>query len=183
MDNDADGHTDFATDLSCWAASGTSEAFCNTVAETDRALRITTPVTTGTTVGLHSNVAAESCQANASGNDVALSISLPVPVTTITFDTNGSAFDTILSLRDNTCATEIMCDDDSGASTQSLITQTNLAAGDYALYLDGYNSGSGLFTVNVQGLVANGAVCTSPLFASGVLSCTAPATCTAGTCQ
>jgi len=89
----------------------------------------------------------------------------------------------VLSLRDSTCANQIACDDDGGDSSQSLIAATNLAAGTYAVVLDGYSGGSGAFTIHTHGLVANGTACTSPLFAAGVLSCTAPATCTGGTCH
>src|SRR6185503_14009150 len=106
---------------------------------------------------------------------------LPVPVASLTIDTNGSSYDTVLSLRDETCATEIECDDDDGDGTQSLITRTNVPAGTYAVYVDGYNAHSGAFTVHARGTVANGAACTSPLFDTHVLSCTG--SCVAGVCQ
>ncbi|HEY6040290.1 MAG TPA: hypothetical protein VIV58_38665, partial [Kofleriaceae bacterium] len=182
MDNDTDGKTDFAQDLSCWAASATTEAFCNGV-DVDRAEVIWGSTVTGTTAALHDDITSESCQNSASGKDVELALVLPVPVTTLTIDTNGSAFDTILSLRNSACAAEIACDDDGGDSSQSLITTTNLAAGTYAVVVDGYSGGSGAFNVHTHGLVASGTACTAALFASGVLSCTAPATCVAGTCQ
>jgi len=187
-DNDTDGHIDYATDLSCWAASGNNEAFCNGV-ETDRAQAITRGTTTGTTVGMHTDIATETCQSNATGNDIALSLQLPVPVTTIQFDTvdAGTTFDTILSLRDTTCAaaTQIGCNDDTSTpfSTRSTLVVTALAAGNYALVLDGYSGQSGSFTLHTHGLVANGTDCTSPLFTNGALACTSPATCIAGTCQ
>ncbi len=182
-DNDADGHIDYATDLSCWAASGTNEAFCSSIAETDRALIVANAVTTGTTVGAHNEIASESCQASSGGNDVEFSLTLPVPVTTIQIDTNGTAFDTVLSLRTATCAaaTEVECDDDDGDGTQSLITRTNLAAGAYAIVLDGYSTGSGLYQLNVRGTVAAGQSCTSPLFSTGVLKCAG--TCNGTVCQ
>ncbi len=188
MDNDTDGHADYATDLSCWAASGTSESFCNGV-DTDRALHIGSYETRGTTVGMHSDFSTETCQSSAGGNDVAIAITLPVPVTSIQFDTvdPGTSFDTIMSLRDATCgaATQILCNDDTSSpfSTRSTIVAPNLAAGTYSLILDGYGTSSGTFVLHTHGVVANGTACTSPLFASGVLSCTSPATCTAGHCQ
>jgi len=188
MDNDTDTHIDYATDLSCWAASGNNEAFCGAL-EMDRALAITTYVTSGTTVGLHSDFATETCQSNGSGPDVALSFELPVPVTTITFDTvdPGTSFDTILSLRANTCApaSELTggCNDDSAATTRSTVTMTNLAAGNYAMILDGYNAQSGTYVLHTHGSVANGTACTSPLFSTGVLSCTSPAICNGTVCM
>jgi len=180
-DNDTDGHIDYATDLSCWAASGTNESFCDSVAEMDRALLIASGTTTGTTVGLHNDIPTETCQTTATGNDVEFALVLPVPVTTITFDTNGSSFDTVLSLRNATCATEIQCDDDGGNFPQSEITRTNLAAGTYAVVIDGYNANNGAYQLNVKGTVAAGQSCTSPLFAAGVLACAN--TCNGTTCQ
>lgn len=182
VDNDTDGHTDYATDLSCWAASGTNESFCNAGVETDRSMVVASAVTLGDTTGLHNDQPSQSCQSTSTGNDVAFSLTLPVPVTTIQIDTIGSTFDTVLSLRNTTCATEIACNDD-GSSLQSLITQTSLAAGNYAIIVDGFSAHSGPFQLNVRGKVANGTVCTSPLFASGVLACTGAATCTGGTCH
>jgi len=184
VDNDADGHNDYANDLSCWAASGTDESFCNGGVETDRALRVFSYTTLGSTTGLNNDTASQSCVSNASGADVAVALTLPVAVTTITIDTIGSSFDTVLSLRHGTCAagTEIACNDD-GALPQSLITQASLAAGDYAIIVDGYNGHDGEFVLHVKGKVANGTACTSPLFASGVLACTGAATCTGGTCH
>ncbi|HEX7701627.1 MAG TPA: hypothetical protein VF403_12910, partial [Kofleriaceae bacterium] len=182
VDNDADGHTDYATDLSCWAASGTNESFCNGGTETDHSMVVLSATTFGSTTGLHNDEATESCQSSAGGNDVAVSLTLPVAVTTIQIDTIGTTFDTVLSLRNTTCATELACNDD-GSSLQSLITQPTLAAGNYAIIVDGYGTNSGPFQLNVKGKVANGTACTSPLFASGVLICTAPATCTGGTCH
>jgi hypothetical protein len=179
IDNDGDGQTDYPNDSNCSSAAGKSES-CS--GETDPTLSVASFSTTGTTTGLHNDTATESCQTNATGNDVAVSLHLPVPVTTIQIDTIGSSYDTILSLRDASCSAEIACNDD-GNGVQSLITQANLAAGNYEIIVDGYNGNSGPFTLNVKGFVANGTACTSPLFASGVLACTGTATCTAGTCQ
>ena len=181
-DNDTDTHTDYATDLSCWAASGDNESFCNGV-DTDRALKLWNGTMTGTTASAHNDLASQSCQDNASGAEVAFALELPVAVTTLTLDTNGSTFDTVLSLRDAACSAELACDDDGGDGSQSLITKTNVAAGTYSVILDGYNAHSGVYTLHARGVVANGTACTSPLFASGVLACTAPATCSGGTCH
>jgi hypothetical protein len=65
-----------------------------------------------------------------------------------TFNTNGSTYDTLLSLLSN-CTTELACDDDSGIGTQSLLVR-NMAAGEVILILvDGYNGATGNWTLNI----------------------------------
>jgi len=186
LDDDGDGGTDFALDPSCWAASGTNEAFCSANGEQDRALLISRPRMTGSTVGLHSNFGT-AC-VSAPGPDVALSLTLPVPVASLvieTFDSSPVTFDTVLSLRTAQCSSELACNDDLNRNTQRSVLQlTDLPAGDYAVVLAGFNaSGSGVYALHTHGTVANGTPCTAPLFATGVLSCTAPAACRSGTCQ
>ncbi|MEO7095714.1 MAG: hypothetical protein ABI175_20820, partial [Polyangiales bacterium] len=180
MDNDADALTDWPNDYGCAAASGTSEVFCST--ESNPTSLITASVTTGTTVGMTSNFASTVCQGSASGPDVAYGLSLPVPVATLILDTNNSPFDTIVTMRDPQCVTEIGCDDDGGdPGTQSKLTMTNVAAGNYAVIVDGYSGGAGTFTLNIKGTVAAQTSCTSPLFsggASAMLVCPTGTTCT-----
>ncbi|NVB85062.1 MAG: hypothetical protein HOV81_42235 [Kofleriaceae bacterium] len=180
-DDDTDTKTDFPTDPSCWAASAPDEAFCT--AETNRTLLVMTPQTTGTTVGATNDFNPQSCQSN-TNNDVTLALVLPVPVASLSIDTNGSALsDTVLSVRDATCGNEIDCDDDGGTSLRSRITLTNVSPGTYSVIVDGYSTNTGEFVLNVSGTVAMGTACTSPLFATGVLACPTGTTCTAGTCQ
>jgi len=184
LDNDSDGHTDYPDDPQCTSASTGSES-CN---DADPSIAITMPTQTGNTTSLHDDYTSESCQASAMRPDQPFSIVLPVPVASITFDTIGTTWDTILSFRGSSCAaaTELAggCNDD-GSSVQSVVTMTNVPAGAYSLILDGYSGSTGLgaYTLNTHGTVANGTACTSTLFTNGVLTCTAPATCTAGTCQ
>jgi hypothetical protein len=134
-----------------------------------------------------SQFSSQSCKGTASGPDVVYALELPVPVATLVLDLSGSSFDTILSLRAPSCAgsSEIECDDDDGAGTQSLITRTNVPAGRYAVIIDGYSGGNGAYTLAVRGTVAPGTSCTSPLFGTGVLACPMGTTCTGtpATCQ
>ncbi len=180
MDNDADSTTDWPTDYGCTAASGTSEAFCT--AETNPTSLITTAVTNGTTVGMTSNFPSTVCQSSASGPDVAYGLSLPVPVQTLILDTNTSPFDTIVSVRDPQCTTEIACDDDAGdPGTQSKLTMTNVLPGNYAVLVDGYSGSAGTFILTIKGTVAPQTLCGSPLFSGGanaMLSCPVGTTCT-----
>lgn len=147
---------------------------------------ITSTPIAGTTAGMTNNFPSNSCQSTSTGPDVAFGLQLPVPVTTLVLDLSTSAYDTVLSLRDTQCTTQLGCDDDSGdPSNQSKLTVNNLAAGSYAVVVDGYNSASGAFTLAVRGTVAAGTSCTSPLFAAGVLACPMGTTCTGtpATCQ
>jgi len=60
---------------------------------------------------------------------------------------------------------------------------TNVPGGSFAIFVDGFSSTAGPFTLNVHGVVANGTACTSPLFTAGVLACPSGHTCTSGKCQ
>jgi hypothetical protein len=65
-----------------------------------------------------------------------------------TFSTNGSTFDTVMTLHAD-CATQLACDDDSGVGTQSQLTRV-MAAGEVVLIvIDGYNGATGNFVLNV----------------------------------
>jgi hypothetical protein len=183
IDDDLDGLVD-TDDSRCTNASFFSEAFCTPERADDILGYVSMPVTTGTLANAADNYD-QSCNSNTS-NDVVWGLSLPVPVTRLQIDTIGSMGDTVLSLRDLLCSTEIECDDDDGGSLASMIVRTNVAAGDYAIMVDSYggNGNNNLpYTLNVRGIVAAGTACTDPLFAAGVLSCTSGTTCTAGTCQ
>lgn len=57
-------------------------------------------------------------------------------------DSNGSAFDTALTIQDLTC-TELYCDDDGGASVQSKIFFTAAAGDQFYIVADGFGSGPG----------------------------------------
>ncbi|MDB4959211.1 MAG: cell surface receptor domain protein [Myxococcales bacterium] len=179
IDDDGDGHIDYPADLQCLSASGAAESYCT--GETDLPeVAITAHDTPSTTVGKHNDFTPTCSLATNLAPDVTFSFALPVPVTTIQFDTNNS-FDTVLSLRDAACTTVIACDDDNGTpGFESLITRTNMAAGNYSITVDGYGSNmvGGAFTLHVFGTVAAQTACSSPLFASGVLACPAGTTCT-----
>jgi large repetitive protein len=181
QDDDGDGDADYPADSSCDTAASTSE-LCDP--ETDTIVAITGPTTTGTTAGA-ANDFLPVCQGLSSAPDVSYGFAVPVTLATLTFDTNDTAFDTVLSVREPTClAAPLACDDDSGTpSTQSAITLTNVSPGSLVVTVDGYLSNSGAFQLHAAGVATPGAACGSPLFAAGVLSCAAGETCTAGTCQ
>jgi hypothetical protein len=179
-DNDGDMLTDFPADYGCAAASGTTEVFC--MGEMDATAAITTKTTMGTTTAA-ANDWAPSCSTFSMASDKVYALPLPVPVATLTVDTIGSGFDTVLAMRDAQCGAEIPngCNDDGGGSLTSKIDLTNVAPGNYAIVVDGYNSNNGTFTLNVRGTVAPQTLCGSPLFSGGanaVLVCPTNTTCT-----
>ncbi|MBS1119183.1 MAG: cell surface receptor domain protein [Deltaproteobacteria bacterium] len=182
LDDDTDTFLDYPADFGCAAAGAMSEVFCT--GEPDFGGAITTAVTTGTLAGGADNYD-QTCQTN-TGNDTALALQLPVPVASLQIDTIGSTIsDTVVSLKDAACGTQLGCDDDSDPnSLRSLLTVTNVPAGNYAIQVDSFGtSNNGAFTLNVKGTVAAQTACTSPLFAAGVLVCPTGTTCTANKCQ
>ncbi|HEY4182636.1 MAG TPA: hypothetical protein VGM90_37655 [Kofleriaceae bacterium] len=200
IDDDTDGATDYPADTGCSSAAGTSEKFC--ALETDPVGTITTNPIEGTTVGKTNNFStATTCPTTKDtyGLDVAYQLSLPVAVTTLTVDLsdgvdpNLTSFDTVVSIKDASCSTQVACDDDGGdPSLESKVVKTNVSAGSYAIIIDGYqlsgstgNAVAGTYNMVVKGTVAAGLSCSSPLFnggANAVLSCL-NASGAAGTCN
>ncbi|MGN6104035.1 MAG: hypothetical protein ACTHU0_02930 [Kofleriaceae bacterium] len=183
-DDDSDMMTDFPADYGCSSAGGTSEVFCPI--DPNMGGVISAPITNGTLAGIADNYD-QSCQST-TANDIVYSLQLPVPVATLVIDTNNSTIsDTVLSLRDAQCGAELACDDDAGDGYLSMITMTDIAAGNYAIVVDSYQpvtgDNNGPFTLNVKGTVAAGTACTSPLFTSGVLVCPTGTSCMSGMCQ
>jgi hypothetical protein len=114
----------------------------------------TAPQTSGgTTTGLP-NVYDGSC-GGGSGPEIGLLFTAPVDGTYV-IDTNGSSYDTTLSVLDGSaCAgTELACDDDGGDGTQSLVV-VDLAAGqEVSIMVDGFGAGSsGNYVLNI-GVIA-----------------------------
>jgi len=183
MDDDMDMTTDFPMDFGCAAAGAASEAFCT--GEPDVGGAITMPTTMGDLSNAADNYD-QTCQSS-TGNDRAFALQLPVPVATLVVDTeNSTASDTVLSVKDASCGTQLGCDDDGGTDTWSKVTLSNVPAGNYAIQVDSYSSGNnGAFALNVKGTVAPMTSCASPLFTSGVLVCPTGTTCNATTkrCQ
>lgn len=178
VDDDGDTQVDWPADYGCTAASATSEAFC--MVETDMTSLLTTSTATGTTAGLTNNIA-PACSSSSTAAERVYALSLPVPVQSLVINTDGSAFDTVLHVRDASCGMSLACDDDGGLSVQSQVTMTNVAPGNYAVVVDGFSANTGMYTLNVKGTVAPMTACSSPLFSGGataMLVCPTATTCT-----
>ena len=65
--------------------------------------------------------------------------------------THGTTWNTVLYMRQSCCdGTEIACNDDADNRTTSVIQQSNLGAGTYYIYVDGFSSTDmGAFTLDV----------------------------------
>jgi hypothetical protein len=177
IDDDMDGLIDYPNDPSCSFAGGQGEGLCG--AETSPITPIVIPLYANTTVGGNDDFVP--CATNSASQDRTYSLTLPVPVQSLNVNTFGSQLDTVLSVTDASC-TVLACNDQSIMGNPSNIDLTNLAAGAYGIIVDGW-SGNGSYQLEVRGIVAPGTACTSPLFNTGVLSCTPNHICTAGTCQ
>ncbi|MGE0868222.1 MAG: hypothetical protein AB7P03_06665 [Kofleriaceae bacterium] len=181
LDEDTDMTTDWPNDYGCASAAGGSEVFC--MQETDGTALMTTAQVMGTTAAKTNNLN-PTCKAS-TAPDVTYALSLPVPVVTLVIDTIGSSYDSILHIHDANCGPELACDDDAGGSLTSKVTMTNVAPGNYAIVVDGYNVNAGMFKLNVKGTVAPQTDCSSPMFAAGMLVCPMGTTCsgTPAKCQ
>ncbi|CAN5343430.1 hypothetical protein BH11MYX1_BH11MYX1_50170 [soil metagenome] len=182
-DDDTDGTNDYPADYGCSSAAGTSEVFC--IGEHDPTALITAKVTTGTTAG-KANDLVPSCSTGSTAPDVVYALQLPVAVQALQIDTIGSAFDTVVSVRDPQCTTTVLCaDDGTGTVGPSKLSLTNMTAGGYSVIVDGYSANNGAFTLNVNGTVGAGTACTAAAFtgANAWLKCATGLTCTAGKCM
>ncbi len=102
---------------------------------------------TGSTSSYVNDYSSWSCQSSSSGPDVVYELPLGVAAT-VTIDTIGSSFDTVLALLNSSC-TEINCDDDGAGYPDSRIV-TSLAAGTYYIVVDGYSGAGGSYQLNVS---------------------------------
>ncbi len=182
VDDDLDTRIDYPDDTSCTSASGTSEADCPV--EVDPLGVITAGTTTGTTTGA-GNQFMPACQTTSTAPDRVQMLYVRAPLATLVIDTIGSAFDTVLTLKDSLCATDVECNDDGAPDfVRSRIARTGVAVGSYAIVVDGYSTGNGAYTLHVSGTYGNGAACdpTMPMFVCGAgYACTGPAG--TATCQ
>lgn len=120
--------------------------------------------TYGTYVGDNSNATSDGSQVacgsvGGGGRDVYWRFSPPASGT-VTIDTCGSTFDTVLSVHDDCPATPdnmIVCDDDAGGSgdcpstLQSYVSFLGLAGRQYYIRVAGYNSAVGTINLHISG--------------------------------
>lgn len=104
------------------------------------------PVATGSTTGL-TNSLSPSCVSSAAPD---ASYTWTAPATgNYLFTTAGSAFDTVLEVRLNSTSEVLGCNDDSGGTLQSSVPAVLSAGQSVTVLVDGYNSASGSFRLNI----------------------------------
>jgi hypothetical protein len=100
-----------------------------------------------------------SCNSAGGGSEVVLSFVAPATAT-YTFDTVGSAFDTVLAALDACGGSELDCDDDSAGGLRSELVLPLVAGQEVFLHVDGYNETEfGAVTLNVTSSVTPAEVC------------------------
>jgi hypothetical protein len=67
-----------------------------------------------------------------------------------TFDTVGSSFDTVLSVREDCVGAELECNDDT-MMTQSEVTVELMAGQSVMIVIDGWNNSAGNYELNIGG--------------------------------
>jgi hypothetical protein len=168
LDDDMDGQIDYPMDTDCTFAGGAAEV-CG--AETDPVVVMTTPSITGTTVGATPNFTLACGFNTAVAPDRVALLTLPT-MSSLNINMLGSNYDAVLALKTAACGTaSIACTDSFTPGGEVINLTTGLAAGTYAVIIDGYNGLSGNYTLNVTGKIANGASCESPLVTAGALTC------------
>lgn len=174
MDNDGDGQADCndrdcAAELTCQPevcdngvddnANGqadcddpdcVNDATCFVCYETDLGSAYGTAVASGNTSGM-GNQRDPSCVGNAGVEDVVYQ--WVAPATGIwTFSTDGSDYDTVLSLEVSGCGTESQCSDDYSGETTSSIEQFLNAGDTVFINVDGYST-TGNYVLNIDVLL------------------------------
>jgi hypothetical protein len=106
-------------------------------------------VAAGSTTGQSSDYASTACQANTNGPDVAFEW-VPPSDGCFQLDTDGSTFDTVLSVRRCSDGAEVACDDDSGIGAQSKATLFGAQTSEtYVIVVDGFGSTNGSFMLAI----------------------------------
>ena len=176
IDDDANGSTDYPADTSCPSAAGAVERTCPL--EQDAFVPITTATITDTLVGAHDDHD-PSCGGDG-GPDRQYALTIPA-LETLRVDTNGSTFDTVLSLMTAMCSEpSLTCDDDGGTGGgTSSIVQSNVAAGTYIVSVDAASSSTTLgdYNLHISGVLGAGASCEPADTLGGALACDPIAPC------
>ncbi len=180
VDDDNDGKIDFPDDIGCSRASDPQEENC--AGETDPILPIDAQGVSGTTQGANDNFTATCATSNAP--DRVYEVIFPGALDGLTVDTFGSVFDTILTVKQGSCAgAELGCNDQAQFTNQSELILGPQPAGLYIIIVDGFFSSQGDYTVNVNAKIKSGEPCNPVQISAGIASCPQGQSCTGGICQ
>lgn len=179
IDNDTDGDTDYPDDIGCAAASDDLEESCD---DSDAIVEILASPIMGTTVG-STNDFTPTCQTNTTAGEIAHKLIIDADLDSLTLTTDGTAFDTVLTLNTPECSSTeaFACDDDSGEGTRSTITVANPPQGLYYVLVDGYTTNTGAYILSIEGTIVSGGSCNP---ASTLFNCPVGENCdgTSNTC-
>jgi hypothetical protein len=176
IDDDGDLAIDYPADPDCESAAQPVEGCSN---EQDTIATQTTATTTGTTLGASDDFF-PSCAFSTNAPDIVTLVDLPA-MQTFHVDDAGSTYTTVLAVHDQSCANELACQLSFDPGGESL-DLSNLAAGTYAVVMDGYFNAQGDYTLNIGGTIAPLGDCTGTLATAGVISCGPGYACTGGVC-
>jgi hypothetical protein len=164
IDNDGDMKIDYPMDTTCMAAGDSSES-CTT---TDGVTTITANTTNDTTVGAFNDVH-PTCASSSTHTAPDQTYRIDVPaMASLDFNLTNqvpSGWDKVHALYGSTCQTSLGC------AEFGALHVTNLAAGTYFYVVDGWDTESGSYTINVTGKIANNSSCETPFFTSGAFTC------------
>ena len=164
---DAAGNVDATPASSTWTiqpAATTNDAFANA-----RAASGSTGTATGTTTGYTKETGEPSHAGNAGGHSAWWVWTAPA-AGSVTIDTVGSSFDTLLGVYTGTSVSALttIASNDDASGTQSSVTFTATAGVAYRIAVDGYNGDAGAVTLNwAQGASAGSP--TNDMFASAAV--------------
>jgi hypothetical protein len=152
VDDDLDGLTDCNDPACCVDAACTTDPACSGGYDTCAAPFVLPDDPEGTWVGDTAGLGADytsTCGGGARGPEVVYQFELTARAA-LTVDLSGSSYDTVAYLRGSDCAAgaTLVCDDDSGSDYDSRFSIT-LDPGTYHLFVDGYNTSAGAFTLAV----------------------------------
>jgi hypothetical protein len=182
IDNDADGFTDYSGgDPGCAQASDNLEEDC---LDSDPIVDVSHMQTYTGTTATATNDHVPSCSPASTAKDVVHRFTVPGHLDSLQIDTNSSPYDTVVYLKFGGCdEVDYACDDDSGTpDSESLILQSDVAAGTYFIVVDGWNTSSGTYNLHITGTITAGAACDPLQVTAGFLSCAAGTSCTGGVC-
>jgi hypothetical protein len=143
IDDDDDDLTDCA-DPDCAADPACAPGAC---ADIDLGSVLGMSVATGSTFGTGDDYTA-SCPSSSAAEDVSFTWTAPADGSYV-ISTDGSSFDTALTLWSTDCATELECDDDAGSGNQSLLAVSAVAGDVLVIVVDAYSSNAGDYVLNI----------------------------------
>ncbi len=178
-DNDGDTFIDYPADRGCLMAADNLEDSCT---DSDAIVAAASTPISGSTTG-KANDFSPSCSSSSAAPDIAHELFIPGDLASLTVNTNGSGYDTVLYIRRGECsAADFACDDDGGTGLQSQIVKSNVPAGLYYILVDGFSTNAGAYTLSITGVIKTGAACNAAQVSAGMFTCQT-GSCTAGTCQ